>query len=253
MSHPYDNYALTFFAADFPVDFGNRLPGCAAALHAAAKPDDVLFRNGSAYTFQWWKQKRIAILQNIPSTRIAFQTLGLDVWRNGLKDFKGQSQLAASEFGATVIKRIGFKVVVFFPQSMTHDEMSDLFFGTFLSQVEEWQQVCDSPTDPMIQMHGNVDGMKLQLFITSMNTEQAMSTLTQSASLDRYVKNHVDDPTAIDFTRKLLVSPSFMVDLDLSKEAAAVSELTEFFDRSLQAADKVIAACKNIFLSKKSS
>lgn len=253
MSQTYDSYALTFFAADFPLDFGNKLPGCAAAFHATSKPDEVQFRSATSYTFQWWKQKKFAILQSIPSTRIAFQTLGLDVWRDGLKDFKEYTKLVASELGAAELKRIGFKVVVMFQQSMTHDEMSDLFFGTFLSQKEEWQNVCDSPTDPMIQMSGIVEGMKLVLVVTSQSPDQALAQVTALASLDRYVKNHVEDSTALDFAKKIVVNPSFMVDLDLSKDKIQVSEFEEFVDTSLRAADRIIASCRNIFLSKAAS
>ncbi len=250
MSQPYDQYSMAFFAADFPTDFGNKLPACAAAFNAKFKPDDLQFRPSTTYTFQWWKQRKLAILQNVPGTRIGYQTLGLDVWRNNLQEFVEYTNLVAGELAAEECKRIGFKTIAFLPQTMTHEEMSDLFFGTFLSSVDTWRNICESPNDPIVQLNGTIDGMKLVLNVTPSTIEQTLTSVTSQGNFDKFVKSHVSDSTAIDFARRVTVNSAFMVDLDLYKDATPTSGVAEFFDASLNATDKIIASCKNTFLSK---
>src|SRR5690349_14079710 len=86
MPFSHDDRCVAAFAADFRPDFGQKLPLCAAALDKKYGPDNVRFRAGMMYTLQWWGKRKTMILN---TSRLAFQTLGLDVWRDNVDDFTG--------------------------------------------------------------------------------------------------------------------------------------------------------------------
>jgi hypothetical protein len=249
MPASYDDHTLTFFAADFPPDFGDRLPICASSLNRTYKPDDVNFRPGSNYVFKWWGKRKLLLLTN---KRLGFQTLGLNTWRQELETFARIVSDGLRALEASKLTRIGFKVVALVHQSMTHAELGDLFFGPFLAPLENWQSLVSSPADPLIQMNGEHLGMKVQLVLSSMNPEQASLSLHGMPNLDAFNKNASDTVTHR-FIEKAAAVPSFLVDVDLFRENdVPIEDVSGFLQTSLKTAESVVDASLARLLSKAS-
>lgn len=65
------------------------------------------------------------------------QTLGLDPWIASLNGHVEAVSLAVKRMDVTRIQRIGFMVGVHLPLEMSHSEMCDLMFGSYLVEREE--------------------------------------------------------------------------------------------------------------------
>jgi hypothetical protein len=237
MATSYDERSLAFFGVEFPPDLGLRLPDLATKLHESLKPDNVAFRAGQIYTFQWQSIDQIFIINH---NKIAWHSLGLKAWRDRLPACSDAVALALDTLGVTTLKRIGFKLVAFRPQAMSHAELGDLFFDSFVGSRDRWTQVIDRPNDPMIQMSGERDSFKVVLHVSAMNCEQAQASFIAMPGLDAFDYPRLASSRIERFYDRLGEGAFLWVDVDLFHEQSAASEAREFIEKSLSAAVETI-------------
>jgi hypothetical protein len=72
---------------------------------------------------------------------------------------------------------MGFKAVAFLPLGMTHAEMCDLLFGSFLLPASDLQDIANEPEDALVQIHSSYKNMKTVLVVAPMTVEQAARQL----------------------------------------------------------------------------
>jgi hypothetical protein len=242
-----DNNSLVFFAADYRTDLGFHLASAASAIYKRFNPDDVKFTPGLNYVFQWFGKNELFLATH---TRVAAQTLGLGVWKRDMADILEMSKTALGLLDASELNRVGFKLITFLPQSMSHEELASLFFGRFLSSEEEWSSVFENPADPLVQLNGEKSGMKLTLIASAMNQEQIVNSIVSQPNFDSYSRPRQPEASVLEFVASASNSPAVMIDLDVFKEKIPAKDLNDWVKNALTCVETVTSAFITKYLAK---
>ena len=240
MSLNYENQSLVFFAVDYRTDLGLRLPAAANDLYNLVKPDDVRFHVGLNYTFQWFGKKKIFVVSH---NRITSQTIGVATWKQESDNFISMTTSTLKKLEVTELKRIGFKLIAFVPQTMSHAELSDLFFGSFLAPMDEWDGVCQKPNDPFLQLGGERNGMKFLASLTAQTQDQIRSSIQASQNFDHFSKPQQIEPSILEFVVQASNNPCLMLDIDLFREDGTIDDVGQFGKQALKNAEEIVRSC----------
>jgi hypothetical protein len=182
--------------------------------------------------------------------RIQWQTLELSVWQEKRENWIAVTETALKALGVDSLKRIGFKVVSFIPLQMSHAEMSQLMFGSYLMPSAELEQVFAEPTDPLLQVTGKQAGLDYQLVLTPTNRRQTSEGFLSMPNLELLLENRFLDTGVKEFHDRVTDDDSLLFDIDLSKKDVPTSVMKEFATESLATADKIADACVSRLLAK---
>jgi hypothetical protein len=246
MLEKYADRSRTFFAADYEPQLGNELADVAKEIRENHKPDSVKLGTKS-YNFGWPSKRQVCILN---PTRIALQTLGLSAWKENQSTLESMIRAAVKRLGIDKFKRLGFKVSTFIPLSMTHAEMCELMFGSFLSSKDKLEQICGRSIDPLVQIEGEHGDMRYILVISPMTAEQITRGLSVTPNLDLFLEDKYLDTGVKDFLGRVQQSDAFHFDIDLFRRDVGASTLKEFLKSSMEKADLIAEACVRNLQSK---
>ncbi len=230
----------TFFAADFEPHFGVKLAEAAEKIYAEHKPQRVTASIPSHYGFRWPDDR---VLMTLGFQRVAWQTLGFSVWRDRLDEHVALTKSVLRAIGVETCKRIGFKVQAYLPMEMSHAELSQLMFGSFLVPIEELQAACGEPNDPLVQIHGTKGDFEYVLLLSGMNKEQISTTFFKTNNLDQFRNDKFLDTTVKEFHEGLTRNDCFYFDVDLFQRDVGAETLDSFAKGSLAAAEQLASAC----------
>jgi hypothetical protein len=138
----YPERAVAVFAVDFEpiVDFA-KVTSAAEVLHKRLKTPHWGVATGS-YWFRDTTNRRLAV---VDFRRVSIQTLGLEIWQRELADFPSLVTLILQKLGISRLKRIGFLTRAYLSLGMSHREMADLMFGSYLALAQDFQEICGKP------------------------------------------------------------------------------------------------------------
>jgi len=230
----------TFFAVDFGPQFGTRLANAAEEIFTQFAPEKWHVQMPASYSFLWPSERRLMILN---FQRIAWQTLGLSAWQDKLDERAAIIKTALRIVGIEEFKRIGFKVTAFLPLEMSHLELSQLMFGSFLAAAEELADVCGEPKDPLVHLQGEKDNMQYALVLSAMTTQQASDQFLQTVNLAYFRESKFLDTSVKDFHDRIAENDCFYVDLDLFRRDVPANTLDTFLKRSLANSEELTTAC----------
>ena len=235
-THP--ERVIATFAVDFePIVEFDKVGSAAEIVLRRLKTPHWGAATGS-YVFRDTAHRRIVV---VDFRRVFVQTLGLEIWQQDLADFASDMRLVLQKLGISRLKRIGFASQVFLSLGMSHREMADLMFGSYLAPVPDLQEVCGKPNDVFVQLHGEQGNMKIQLNLAPMTEEQAATTFLSINNLEAFVEPKLIDSGVKDFKERI-ATDCFFVHVDLSRADAADSDVPHFLRQSLDAADKITDA-----------
>lgn len=166
------------------------------------------------------------------------QTLGLDPWVANLDDHIDVMSLAFSKMDVTRIKRLGFQVTIQLPLEMSHSEMCDLMFGSYLVGHEELSATYGKMDDVLLQLYGSYKGIKSQTTIAPQTVEQSRKTFLATPNLDAFVEPKYLD-TCIKEHYDRISKECLSLAIDMSKEDVAVSALRKTLQDSFEGAEKI--------------
>jgi hypothetical protein len=178
---------------------------------------------------------------SIEFARLSFMGLGLDEWMSGLNDFVSLYRMALEKMGVQKLKRMGFRTQAFIPVDMTHSEISELMFGSFLVEPKELETICGKPDDVLVQLHGTYKGLKTQTVIAPVTAEQAAKCFMANPNLEQLLEPRLYDTGLKDF-RDRIAKDCLIVDNDLSQTDVTPDAIQAFARDSLDAADKITEA-----------
>ena len=126
--------AVTYYSAHFDpqITYAKKLPNIADTVMKRSRPHWA--STAEKYMIRETNKKFIYHFDH----QIFFcQTLGLDPWIANFDDHVEVMSIAFSKMDVTRMKRLGFRVSIQLPFEMSHLEMCDLLFGSYLVQREE--------------------------------------------------------------------------------------------------------------------
>ncbi len=237
----------TAFAVDFEPQFGVAVANAADAIYGKYKPAEVNAHPPVAYFYRWPEERKFLLIGH---QRVAWQTLGLSAWRDHLNDHAGVVRMALTVIGAERLKRIGFRVTAFFPLEMSHAEMTDLLFGSFLVPKQDLKEVGGEVTDSLVQLEGKHHGFEYLFRISPMTRQQSSDGFLASPNLEQFIQKKFLDSGIKDFHDRITQSDSLWFDLDLFQKDVKVDVVDTFLRESLGAAEAVGDACVRRLKSK---
>ena len=182
MLSKFPDRAFTFFAIDYDLQLGKRLDCAVDSITDAFLPKRVGL-GAQVFDFQWPEKGFHAVLS---PKRIAIETLGLDAWTSNRAEHLRLVKSALQELKLTSLKRIGFKVLGYLPLGISHSEMIDLMFGSFLMPRELLSPIIDGTLDPLIHFESKDGELKYTLDISAMSAEQAANSVLAMPNADHY-------------------------------------------------------------------
>jgi hypothetical protein len=229
----------TTFSVDFEpmVGFSRRLPEAVEAAQARLKAPHWATTT-VAYILRDTVRRRILVLDY---RRCQFQTIGLDGW---LKDVDENAAIIKATLDALEVakmKRVGFQSQAYLPLGMSQRELADLMSGSYLLPAEELRDVCGKLEDVLVQLHGERDGMKLQLILAPMTGEQTTQQLQMTPNLESFLEPKLFDMGLKEFKDRI-AQDCFYVAADLSRTEVPTTEVSLFSRKSLEAADTITEA-----------
>lgn len=229
----------TFFAVDFEPHLGAKLGTVAEQIHAERKPAKTSIAAPVSYTFAWPDDR---ILMILGFQRIAWQTLGLSAWGEKLEEHASVMKSALNALEVEKFNRIGFKVEGYLPLGMSHAELSQLMFGSFLVPAEELHDVCEEVDDPLVRMEGKRNGLQCLVTLCAMNTEQVSRQFLHVNNLEHFIQHKLLDTTVKDFHDGITRDDCFYFDIDLFDRDVSADTLDSFMKTSLATCEEIANA-----------
>jgi len=230
----------SYFAVDFEPCLDARVAEAAEKIRAQFKPQEINARVPFSYLFRWPSQRYLATLD---VRRFACQSLGLTPWNDNLTKHLDMIKVGLDTVRATEFARIGFKVSAYLPLSMSHAELSDLMFGSFLASAQDLDCIFGEHVDPLLQMHGEKDGFKYVLTVTPMNPEQIANNFRQHGNLEHFLEDRFLDTAVKRFQEDITSSDCLYFDIDLFQQKVSPDRLREFAKSSLAQAERMADMC----------
>ena len=230
----------TYFAIDYEPLVGPKLGELAGQICAKYKPDNLGMAIPTAYSFGWPGKKS---LLTMGVKRIAWQSLGLSQWQERLKDDGAMFRSSIEVLGVKEIKRIGFKVTAFLPLQMSHAELCNLMFGSFMAPLEELETVLGHPKDPLFHVEGEYDGFEYLLDLTAVSKAQITQAFHSIPNLDHFVSDKFLDCSLRDFHDRIAASDCVSFDIDLFQKNVAAASLETFLKSSFSKAEEMADKC----------
>jgi len=230
----------TYFAVDFEPCLDARVAEAAERIRTQFEPEHVTATVPLSYLFRWPSQRYFATLD---VRRFGWQSLGLAPWNDKLAEHLDMISVGLDTVGAQDLRRIGFKVSAYLPLSMSHAELSDLMFGSFLASAQDLDCIFGEHVDPLLEMHGEKDGFKYVLMVTPMNPEQIANNFRQHRNLEHFLEDRFLDTAVKKFQEGITNSDCLYFDIDLFQQKVSPDRLREFAKSSLAQAERMADMC----------
>ena len=240
MLKKYSDRICTYFLAEYEPRFGPALGKASDDLFQECSPPRVGLGAPLTYIFSWPSQRYFVLLS---FSQVAWQALGLAEWRENRQRHVNTIRAALETLEVGKLKRIGFKVTAYFPLEMSHQELCDLMFGSFLASSDEWGDVWGESVDPLLRLEGERQGLKYVAAISPMNTRQSAANFRQHKNLEQFVEDKFLDTGVKDFEARLTASDCLFFDIDLSQNDVATEALDKFTQDSLTQAEQLADWC----------
>lgn len=240
MLKDHSKHVCTYFAVDFEPCLDARVAEAAEKMRTQFKPEEVTARVPLSYLFRWPSQRYFATLD---VRRIGWQSLGLTPWNDNLPERLDMISVGLATVGARDLRRIGFKVSAYLPLSMSHAELCDLMFGSFLASAQDLSRVFGEHADPLLQIQGESNGFKYILIVTPMNPEQIANNFRQNGNLEHFLEDRFLDTAVKKFQEEITSSDCLYFDIDLFQLKVSPDRLREFAKSSLAQAERMADMC----------
>jgi hypothetical protein len=236
----------TFFVADYEpqIGFATKLSEAAEAAQAKLAAPHWTFGTGGYLL----RKPSDRFLLNLDFRRTFCQTLGMEIWQKGFEEYGSIVKMILEKISVKSLKRVGFKISAYLLLGMSHAEMTDLLFGSFLLPANDLEGVCGKPDDAYVFLHGRQKNMKVQLMVNPMTVEQAVQQFLATPNLDQFLEAQFLDTGVKDFKDRL-AAPCLFVDIDLFRNDCPATDLSFFIKDSLEGAQHI---CEQAVLRLKS-
>jgi hypothetical protein len=230
------DHAVAFFVAHFDpqIAYAKKLPNI---VEAALKKSKAPHWESTAERYRI-RDTNKKYLYHFDHQLFYCQTLGLDPWIANLDDHIEIMSTAFSKMDVTRIKRLSFQVSIQLPLEMSHSELCDLMFGSYLVDREELSTTYGKIDDVLLHLYGNYKGIKTQTTIAPQTVEQSRKSFLSAGNLDAFVEPKFID-TCIKEHYERISKDCLSLIIEMIKEDVPVSALRSSLDHSFEGAEKI--------------
>lgn len=166
------------------------------------------------------------------------QTLGLDPWIMNLEAHVEAMTIALSKMDVTRLTRLGFMVQVALPLEMTHYEICDLMFGSYLVDRTELSSIYGKVDDLLLQLHGSYNEMRSQTVIAPQTIEQSRANFLATPNLELFVEPKLLD-TGVKEHYDRISRDCLNLRIDMSKKDVPANAVRSVLEDALDGAERV--------------
>ena len=233
------NRSVCYCTIDFKprVDFARRLVDLASEVERKINTD-IWHATAEKYVFRVLDEQYLYVFED---RRIFCQCLGLSGWADHLDQHMAIIETGLKALGVDRIRRAGFLVQSWFHLGMTHAEICDLMYGSFLPSISELTPIFGKPEDLLFQVHGSDKGIKARTTLAPQTSEQAVETFMRTANLEAFLQNKFLDTRVKDF-HDSLATDNLFVELDFHLQDFPAHSLGSFVRDSLERAEAISEA-----------
>ncbi len=243
----HSDRACVYFAVDYDIQLGPGFAEALSNLNAAVSPSQVIVKPASQYILRR-PDRRFVI--TFTFQRFLWRALGLAEWNNNWREYYSWVESALKTMNVEKINRFGFKVSAFLPLGMSHEEMRQLMFGSFLGDADVLSQVCGDLPDPLLQLDGESHGWNYILMVSAITQAQSTQTFRAIPELGHFLTDQFRDTGINDFQERVCGSDCFYFDVDLAKKDVSASELRALFKSVCGVCEELASNCTNFLQSK---
>ncbi|MHC4398610.1 MAG: hypothetical protein ACYTG0_02920 [Planctomycetota bacterium] len=236
MLEEYSDRICTYFKVDYEPQFGTNLAEAADMIQKQFSPPRSGLGAPRGFGFSWPSERYLLTLD---FRGIAWQSLGLHQWSDHREKHVKTIQAALDTLGVSELTRIGFKVSAYLPLDMSHQELCDLMFGSFLASADEWVDEWGRIIDPGLHLEGERNGFGYIAILSALNTAQIATVFRQHKNLELFVEDKFLDTGIKDFQQRIAAADCFFFDVDLFRNTVNVDALGGFIQDSLIEADQL--------------
>lgn len=240
MLKKHSNRICTYFKVDYDPQFGSELAQAGDRMYKELSPPKWGLGPPSVYVFAWPSERYFL---EFAFRAIAWQALGMGEWADNRQEHLKSIRTGLDALGVVKLNRIGFKVSAYLPLEMSHQELCDLMFGSFLAPAAEWRDEWGDSVDPWLTLEGDRNGFKYVTTVSPMNTHQIASVFRQHKNLERFVEDKFLDTGVKEFHDRITASDCLFFDIDLSQTDVDAHSLDAFARDSLAEAERVAEWC----------
>jgi hypothetical protein len=229
-------HAMTRFSAQFEAQIGyaKKLPNVVESVQKRIKAPHWT-STAEKYIVRETHKKFFYVFDN----QIFYcQTLGLGPWIANLDDHLEVMSIVFNKMEVTRIKRLELQISAQLPLGMSHSEMCDLVFGSYIVDREELTSTYGKLDDVLLVLHGYHKGIRSQTTIAPQTTEQSKKTFWSIGNLDAFVEPRLID-TCVKEHFDLISQDCLYLSMEMIKEDAPVSNVRSLLHDSLEGAEKI--------------
>jgi hypothetical protein len=229
--------AVVFFAAHFEpqVGFAKKLPNVAESVMKHVKAPHWAVTVDNKYVIRETNKKFFYLF----GPDVSFcQTLGLEPWIANVGDHVEAMSIALNKMDVSRLKKLGLNVQVQMSLGMSHYEMCDLMFGSYLVDREELSATYGKLDDLLLQLHGSVKEIKSKTVIAPQTMEQSRASFLATLNLDAFVEPKFLDTCVKDHYERVS-KDCLHLSIEMVNEDVPASGIRSFVDRSFEAAERI--------------
>lgn len=219
-----------------------KLPSIAAELKKLVKEKDQWAWSGNCnnVTFRVSDRHIVAAAFN----GFLAISLGVEEWRNNSAITNEMANLYMRGMGAAEMTRMSFRTRSWFDVGMSHAEMCDSFFGSFLARRTQLEEAVPDISDLMLQLHGQTATDKSEVNLFPQTAEQARTTVRNFEGVDAFADQQMRS-TPVTGMITAIRGPLLLVDSMVHLSDIPASNVHPFMGRcaasSLAIRDKVLS------------
>jgi hypothetical protein len=135
--------------------------------------------------------------------RIVIQTLASSVWFDMPDQLCSTLGAAIEKVEVKAVKRVALKFQVYVPLKMTHPEIVDLIFGSYMLDRSVFKSICGEVKDAIVQLHGERHGLRNSVQLTPQTAEEAVAGYLNNPNLEHFLEKRYVDPRVGDFQKRI--------------------------------------------------
>jgi hypothetical protein len=229
------------------VDYIVRLSAAAAAVLPRFNADIWGWRNGNLVALPDPARRRVLTLT---FNAVQFQTLGLEPWTDRAGENIDILRVALNELGIRDLKRVAFSCKTYLDLKMTHSEIVDAAFGSFLAHRMELADVSPNITDLLVRLFGTEGRDKFDLLLAPQTVEELKNDFWSWPHLDAFNEPKAQTSAVHNFFANLNPDrASLTVECGVFREMINVDEAMNFLRSAADQVDKIAARGVNKYRS----
>jgi hypothetical protein len=175
--------------------------------------------------------------------------LTLKPWQDAATAVAEAASAILSTLGVTELLRINFRGTGFLDLGMSHEEMVDQLFGSYLPERAQFAGLGTKLYDQIVGLWGERDGRRFRLQLTPQKGEDVVTTFKNIPNLGAFTDDRLAETQVQDAAFAVGSGPAMNVDAEVFAEKASVTQAPVFARDGLKWVDDLTSDAMDLFRS----